>query len=108
MTQGESMKQVRMVSKNELYREYAVELSKLILSNPKMRVIVWVNPEGMSDDYGSWAGNLCGKPHIETIAYSEAGEIWVGKESEDFEDCYNYYGWGAENWSDEELEKKQN
>lgn len=95
-----------MKSENELNREYAIELSKLILDNPKMRVIVWIKSDDISDDYGSWAGNLHGKPHIETIAYSEAREIWVSRENEDFEDCYNYYGWDAEKWSDEELAEK--
>lgn len=95
-----------MKSKNELNREYAIELSKLILDNPKMRVVVWIDSENISDDYGSLAGNFHGKPCIETIAYSAAGGIWIGKEKDDFEDCYNYYGWEAEDWSDEELEEK--
>ena len=95
-----------MKLKSELNREYAIELSKLILDNPKMRVIVWINSEDISDDYGSWAGNFHSKPCIETIAYSEVREIWVSKEKDDFEDCYNYYGYDAENWSDEELAEK--
>lgn len=32
-----------MKLKSELNREYAIELSKLILDNPKMRVIVWIS-----------------------------------------------------------------
>lgn len=95
-----------MKSENELNREYAIELSKLILDNPKMRVVVWISSEDISDDYCSWAGNFHSKPCIETIAYSEAREIWVSKEKDDFEDCYNYYGYDADNWSDEELAEK--
>lgn len=95
-----------MKSENELNREYAIELSKLILDNPKMRVIVWISSEDISDAYGGWAGNFHSKPRIETIAYSEVREIWVSKEKDDFEDCYNYYGYDAENWSDEELAEK--
>ena len=95
-----------MKSKSELNREYALELSKLILDNPQMRVIAWIYSGNISDDYGSCAGNFHSKPCIETIAYSEAGKIWVSKENEDFEDCYHYYGWEAENWSDEELAEK--
>ena len=95
-----------MKLESELNREYAIELSKLILDNPKMRVIAWIDSENISDDYGCWAGNFHSKPCIETIAYSEAREIWVSKENDDFEDCYDYYGWDAENWSDEELEEK--
>ena len=73
-------------------REYAIELSKLILDNPKMRVIVWINSENISDDYGSLAGNFHRPPCIETIAYSEVREVWISKENDNFEDCYNYYG----------------
>jgi len=95
-----------MKLESELNREYALALSKLILDNPKMRVIAWIDSDKISDDYGCWAGNLQSKPHIETIAYSESREVWVSKENDDFEDCYNYYGWDAKNWSDEELEEK--
>ena len=95
-----------MKLESELNREYALALSKLILDNPKMRVIAWIASEDISEDYGCWAGNLRSKPCIETIAYSAAGGIWIGKEKDDFEDCYNYYGWEAEDWSDEELEEK--
>lgn len=68
-----------MKSKSELNREYVIELSKLILDNPKMRVIVWINSEDISDDYGIWAGNFHSKPCIETIAHSAARKIWVSK-----------------------------
>ena len=95
-----------MKLESELNREYAIELSNLILNNPKMRVVVWIYSEDISDDCGSWAGNFYSKPCIETIAYSEAREIWVSKEKDDFEDCYSYYGWDAENWSDEKLAEK--
>lgn len=95
-----------MKLESELNREYALALSKLILDNPKMRVVVWIDSEDISDDYGSWAGGFHSKPHIETIAYSESRGIWVSKENDDFEDYYNYYGWDTENWSDEELKEK--
>lgn len=95
-----------MKSENELNREYAIELSKLILDNPKLRVVVWIDSEDISDDYDSWAGNFHNKPHIETIAYSEAREVWVSKENDVFEGCYSYYGYDVEDWSDEELEEK--
>ena len=95
-----------MKSENELNREYAIKLSKLILDNPKMRVVVWIASEDISDDYGSWVGNFHGKPRIEKIAYSEAWEIWVSKQDDDFVDCCDYYGEDAENWSDKELAEK--
>ena len=91
---------------SELNREYAIELSKLILDNPKMRVIVWIDSENISNAYGSWAGSFSQQPYIETIAYSEAREIWVSKEKDDVENCYNYYGYDAEKWPDEELTEK--
>ena len=95
-----------MKLESELNRKYAIELSKLILNNPKMRVIAWIDSENISDDYGCWAGNLRSKPCIETIAYSKVREVWVSKENDDFEDCYSYYGYDAEKWSDEELTEK--
>ena len=95
-----------MKLESELNREYALALSKLILDNPKMRVIAWIASEDISEDYGCWAGNLRSKPCIETIAYSKVREVWVSKENDDFEDCYNYYGHDAEKWSDEELAEK--
>ena len=44
-----------MKLESELNREYAIELSKLILDNPRMRVIAWIDSENISDDYGYWA-----------------------------------------------------
>ena len=94
-----------MKLESELNRECAIKLSKLILDNPQMRVVAWIDSEHISDDYGNWAGNLR-KPYIETIAYSEANEVWVKKENDPFEDCWNYYGGNVESWSDEELLEK--
>jgi hypothetical protein len=28
------------------------------------------------------------------------------KEGDDYEDCYNYYGWECDDWNDEELAEK--
>lgn len=93
-----------MKKESETNQEYAKELSKLILENPGMRVIAWIDSEGISDDYASWAGNLR-KPRIQTIAYSDHDEHYIEKEGDDFEDCYNYYGSSAEAWTYAELEE---
>ena len=92
-----------MKTEFELNREYAKQLSELILQNPDMRVITWINSEGISDEYSSFAGNLS-EPCIQTIAYSEEREHWIEMDGNDFEDCCNYYGYVAESWSDVELE----
>lgn len=90
---------------SELNRENAQELSRLILENPKMRVMAQINSEGIYDDYGWYAGSI-GKPRISIIAYSETREQYVEKEGDMYEDCYNYYGCCADDWTDEELAEK--
>lgn len=94
-----------MKKESRFNQAYAKELSKLIHENPKMRVITWIDSEGISDEYTYWAGNLR-KPRIQTIAYSDSNEHYIEKDGDDFEDCYNYYGYIAEDWTDKELEEK--
>ena len=96
-----------MRTESEINRENALLLSKLILENPKMRVIVWINSDGISDDYASYGGDL-EEPRIQTIAYTENVEPWhyIEKDGDDLEDCISYYGYEAEDWSDEELKEK--
>ena len=94
-----------MKTEYELNKEHAEELSKLILENPTLRVIAWIDSEGVSDDYAYWGGNL-NKPYIETIAYSEAEEHYIERENNDYEDCSAYYGSDADYWDDETLAKK--
>ena len=40
-----------MRTEYEINRENAKELARLMLENPTMRVIAWIDPEGISDDY---------------------------------------------------------
>ncbi len=94
-----------MKTEYELNREHAKELSKLILENPTLRVIAWIDSEGISDEYACWGGNL-NKPCIQTIAYSEAHEHYIERVGNDLEDCVNYYGYDAEDWDDDTLAKK--
>lgn len=99
--EGEAM---NMKTEYELNKEYAEELSKLILENPTLRVIAWIDSEGISDEYDCWSGNLY-KPRIQTIAYSEAREHYIERDGDDFEDCVSYYGYDAEDWDDDTLAK---
>ena len=94
-----------MKTEYELNKEYAEELSKLILENPTLRVIAWIDSEGISDDYAYWGGNLQ-KPCIQTIAYSEAHEQYIERDGNDREDCANYYSYDARYWDDDTLAKK--
>lgn len=96
---------LKMKTENELNREYATELSKLILENPTLRVIAWIDSEGITDEYAFWGGNLQ-KPCIQTIAYSEKEEHYIERENNDYEDCSSYYGSDADYWDDETLAKK--
>lgn len=95
-----------MRTENEINRENAKELSRLILANPTMRVIAWIDSEGISDEYDFWGGNL-GKPEIQTIAYSEETEHYIEKDGNAYEDCCAYYGsWAVDDWDDEAIKRK--
>ena len=94
-----------MKTEYALNKEHAEELSKLILENPTLRVIAWIDSEGINDEYTHWAGNF-EKPYLETIAYSEIKEHYVDKEPDDYENCYAYYGSVADTWDDGTVKKK--
>ena len=94
-----------MRKETELNRERAEQLALLMREHPEMRVIAWMDTDGMNDDYAYMAGNL-GEPCIETIAFSENTERYISKEGDDYEDCLGYYGYDADDWSDEELTEK--
>ena len=94
-----------MKTESEINRENALELSRLILENPTMRVIAWISSDGICDDYSDYSGDF-GKPGIQTIAYSEANEHYIEKDGDDYEDCYSYYGDYVDDWTDEELKQK--
>jgi hypothetical protein len=94
-----------MVKEGEYNRKYAKELSRLILENPQMRVVMWINSDGISDEYASWCGDL-GKPEIKEITIDANNEHWVEREYDSYEDCYQVYGDDVDDWSDEEIERK--
>lgn len=89
---------------NELNKEYAEKLSELILSNPTLRVVAMIDTDGISDDYGYMVGNLY-EPIIETIAVNYE-DLYIIKEGDDYDDCYNYYGCKCDDWTDETLTEK--
>ena len=61
---------------------------------------MWLT-KGINDDYGWYAGNI-GKPCISTIAYSQAKEAYISKEDDAYEDCFTYYGYCADDWTEDE------
>ena len=94
-----------MKKESELTLKYAMELSRLILENPQMRVVMWIYSDGISNDYASWCGKL-GKPEIKEITIDANNEHWVERENDSYEDCYQVYGDETEDWNDEEIERK--
>lgn len=93
-----------MRKETELNKEYAEKLSALILDYPDLRVIAWINTDGISDDYCCLAGDLQ-EPYIETIVVGH-DDVYHSKEDSPYDDCLNYYGCDCDDWTDEELEEK--
>ena len=94
-----------MIKESELNRVYAEKLEALMLNHPDMRVIAWIDTDGISDDYSCIAGNLY-EPCIETLIIGKDG-MYHSKEDSPYDDCGNYYGWKeTDEWTDEELEEK--
>lgn len=85
-------------------KEHAEKLSKLILDNPTLRVVVEIDTDGICDDYAYMVGNLY-EPRITTIA-ANYENMYVTKEGDDYEDCYNFYGCECDDWTDETLAEK--
>ncbi len=93
-----------MKTEYEKNKEYAEKLTALILNNPNLRVVAWIDTDGINDDYGYMAGNLY-EPRIETIAVNYE-DCYITKDGDDYEDCYNYYGCECDDWTDETLAEK--
>lgn len=93
-----------MKTENEKNKEYAEKLSALILSNPTLKVVALIDTDGINDDYGYMVGNLY-EPKIETIAVNY-DNVYITKEGDDYDDCYNYYGCECDDWTDETLAEK--
>lgn len=95
-----------MRTEYEINRENAKELARLMLENPTMRVIAWIDSDGICDDYAFWGGNI-GKPEILTMAHSDDMEHYITKDGDAYEDCCAYYGsWAVDDWDDETMEQK--
>lgn len=94
-----------MVKEFEQNKAYAEKLATLIANHPNMRVIAWIDSDGISDEYGYWAGNLY-EPCIETLTIGK-DDMYHSKEDSPYDDCGHYYGWEeVDEWSDEEIEEK--
>lgn len=86
-------------------REYAKKLTELMTEHPDLRVIAWIDTDGINDDYGYMSGELY-EPCIETLIVGK-DDMYHSKEDSPYDDCGNYYGWGeVDEWTDEELEEK--
>ena len=93
-----------MKTESQVNKEHVEKLSKLILDNPTLRVVVKIDTDGISDDYAYMVGNLC-EPEIETIAVNY-DNVYIIKEGDDYDDCYNYYGYECDDWTEETLAEK--
>lgn len=94
-----------MIKESELNRDYAEKLATLIANHPDMRVIAWIDTDGISDDYCCVAGNL-NEPRIETLIIGK-DDMYHEKEDSPYDDCGHYYGWKeVDEWTDEEIEEK--
>ena len=95
-----------MIKEFELNKAYAEKLSILMANHPDMRVIAWIDTDGISDDYAYLAGNIY-EPHIETMIIGKDDNMYYEKEDSPYDDCCHYYGWKeVDNWSDEEIEEQ--
>ena len=88
----------------EQNKAYAEKLSALMADHPDLRVMAWIDTDGIYDDYSCVAGNLY-EPCIETLIVGK-DDMYHQKEDSPYDDCFNYYGCECDNWSDEELEEK--
>lgn len=90
-----------MIEKN---KAYAKKLSILMANHPDMRVIAMIDTDGINDDYSYMVGNLY-EPRIETIAVNY-DNVYITKEGDDYDDCYNFYGCECDDWGEIMLSEK--
>ena len=94
-----------MIKEYEQNKAYAEKLAILMANHPDMRVIAWIDTDGVSDDYSYLAGNIY-EPCIETMIIGK-DDMYHEKEGSPYDDCGHYYGWKEVNeWSDEKIEEK--
>jgi hypothetical protein len=96
-----------MIKESELNKARAEKLATLMANHPDMRVIAWIDTDGINDDYCYIAGNIY-EPHIETLIIGK-DNMYHEKEDSPYDDCGHYYGWKeVDEWTDEEIEEKAN
>lgn len=93
-----------MIKEYKQNKAYAEKLATLMADYPDMRVIAWIDTDGLSDDYCCVAGNL-NEPCIETLIVGK-DDMYHSKEDSPYDDCLNYYGCECDDWTDEEIEEK--
>ena len=93
-----------MRKESEINKANAEKLAKLMIEHPDLRVIAWIDTDGIFDDYCCIAGNL-NEPCIETLIIGK-DDMYHSKEDSPYDDCFNYYGCECDDWTDEELEAK--
>lgn len=85
-------------------RKNAEKLTELIIEHPNVRVLVAIDTDGINDDY-AWMAGYMNAPSLEQVVVGQ-DDAWHLKQDESYDDCYNYYGDEADDWTDEELEQK--
>lgn len=96
-----------MIKESELNKANAEKLATLMANHPDMRVIAWIDTDGINDDYCCVAGNIY-EPCIETLIIGK-DNMYHEKEDSPYDDCGHYYGWKeVDEWTDEEIEEKAN
>ena len=93
-----------MRTESEINKANAEKLAKLMTEHPDLRVVAWIDTDGISDDYSCLAGDLY-EPCIETLIVGK-DDMYHSKEDSPYDDCFNYYGCECDDWTDEELEAK--
>ena len=94
-----------MIKEYEQNKAYAEKLATLMANHPDMRVIAWIDTDGISDDFGCMAGHI-DEPCIETMIIGK-DDMYHEKEGSPYDDCGHYYGWEeVDVWTDEEIEEK--
>lgn len=88
----------------EKNRRHAEKLTELIIEHPNCRVLVAIDTDGIDDDY-AWMAGYMNMPSLEQVVVGQDDALHR-KEDELYDDCFNYYGDIADEWTDEELEQK--
>lgn len=85
-------------------RQHAEKLTKLMTEYPDYPVMVMIDTDDITNDY-AWMAGYMYEPSLEEVVVGH-DEKYYSKEHESYDDCYNYYGDKADDWTDEELEQR--